>query len=317
MDTTPKPIGLIMEGLSIGKQAHAISDARLRRIDQTVATALAIEDDPDNPDARRFMARLLIQATLPHSKPEGTEFVRTNGKLTLTAQAPSSTGLAYGSIPRLLLAWMTTEAVRTQHRELVLGDSLSGFMSQLGLVATGGRWGSIGRIKNQTRRLFSTTFRATYTDPRAEAGMGLLVADKHYLWWDAPDPGQMALWQSKVFLSEPFFREITDRPFPVDMRALMELKQSPMALDVYMWLTYRMSYLKKPTLIPWLSLRNQFGAGYALTPKGLKNFRAKFLTALKAVNAVYPVNVASAEGGLLLSPGRTHVPGRVGTVFDQ
>ena len=36
--------------------------------------------------------------------------------------------LPYGNIPRLLLAWVCTEAVRTQSRELVLGASLSAFM---------------------------------------------------------------------------------------------------------------------------------------------------------------------------------------------
>ncbi len=45
--------------------------------------------------------------------------------------APSSVGLPYGMVPRLLIAWVTTEAVRIRERELVLGESLSGFMSEL------------------------------------------------------------------------------------------------------------------------------------------------------------------------------------------
>ena len=39
--------------------------------------------------------------------------------------------LALCSLPRLLLAWVCTEAVRTQSRELVLGDSL---VQKIGLV---------------------------------------------------------------------------------------------------------------------------------------------------------------------------------------
>jgi hypothetical protein len=34
-------------------------------------------------------------------------------------------------VPRLLLAWLITEAVRTRERDLVLGDTLSRFMAQL------------------------------------------------------------------------------------------------------------------------------------------------------------------------------------------
>ena len=41
--------------------------------------------------------------------------------------------LPYGNIPRLLLAWVCTEAVRTQSRELVLGRSLYEFMRKLGM----------------------------------------------------------------------------------------------------------------------------------------------------------------------------------------
>ena len=47
--------------------------------------------------------------------------------------------LPYGNIPRLLLAYITTEAVRTQSRVLVLEDSLSAFMRKLGIYSTSGR----------------------------------------------------------------------------------------------------------------------------------------------------------------------------------
>ena len=40
--------------------------------------------------------------------------------------------LPYGNFPRLILAWVCTEAVRTQSRELVLGRSLSEFMGRFG-----------------------------------------------------------------------------------------------------------------------------------------------------------------------------------------
>ena len=73
---------------------------------------------------------------------------------------PAKIGLPYGSLPRLLLAWLTTEAVKTKTRELTLGDTLSDFMRQLDLVPTGGRWGSITRLKDQTRRLFASTISA-------------------------------------------------------------------------------------------------------------------------------------------------------------
>ena len=50
--------------------------------------------------------------------------------------------LPFGNLPRLILAWVSTEAVRTQSRELILGSSLSEFMGKLGMDSIGGARGS-------------------------------------------------------------------------------------------------------------------------------------------------------------------------------
>lgn len=44
---------------------------------------------------------------------------------------------------------------------------------------------------------------------------------------------------------------------------MLRALRSPLALDIYCWLTYRASYLRRPTEIPWTALALQFGAGYA------------------------------------------------------
>ena len=119
-----------------------------------IADTLAIEtESAQSAGALGFLARAMVQATLPHTKVEGNEFERRNGAYTLHLLAPAKIGLPYGSIPRLLLAWLTTEAVRTHERELFLGDTLSKFMAELDMMPTGGRWGSITRLKDQTARL--------------------------------------------------------------------------------------------------------------------------------------------------------------------
>jgi len=277
-----------------------------KTINALVNQALAIENEQaQEAGALGFMARAMVQATLPHRAVPGNEFERRNGKFILTLQAPSKIGLPYGSIPRLLLAWVTTEAVKTKSRELELGDSMAAFMAELGLTATGGANGSITRLKNQTRRLFSATVTASYEDDKQTADIGYRLADKSVLWWNSKDPEQAGLWKSTVTLSEHFFNEVIDRPVPIDMRAIKALKQSPMALDIYAWLTYRASYLKRPTIIPWSSLALQFGSNYAQ----LRQFRAAFLNELKKVVTVYGrVQVEATEPGLIVKPSPTHIP---------
>jgi len=66
-------------------------------------------------------------------------WTRRNGDVTLAIQpginirTGKSYGYPYGTIPRLLLFWITTEAVRIRSRRLELGNSLNGFMAELGL----------------------------------------------------------------------------------------------------------------------------------------------------------------------------------------
>lgn len=281
-------------------------------LDRLISESLAIEAEAaKDAGALGFMARALVQATLPHSKTEGNEFTRTNGAFSLSMLAPSAIGLPYGSIPRLILAWLTTEAVRTRQREVILGDSLSAFMRDLGLQPTGGERGYIKPLKSQLMRLFSSTIHCSYGEKYGAGGLSYSISDRYMLWWHPKSAEQAGLWQSTVNLSEPFFNEIIERPVPIDMRALKALKKSPMALDVYCWLTYRLFYLKAPVSIPWVALQGQFGADYKVP----RQFKAAFLRELKKVLVVYPeAKVLTADtgrggGALVLHPSRRHLKG--------
>ena len=116
-------------------------------------------------------------------------------------------------------------------------------------------------------------------------------------------------WQSNVTLDPTFFHEVTTYPVPVDLRALKALRRSPLALDMYCWLTYRLSYLKGHKVIPWGALQVQFGSGYPQDGQGLRNFKKALLRELKKVKLVYQAaKVGSSDRGLELRPSRTHNP---------
>jgi Plasmid encoded RepA protein len=280
-----------------------------KNLGKLIEEAMAIEvQSAKEAGTLGYMARAMVQATMPHKKITGNEFIRTNGAFTLSMLAPSSVGLPYGTIPRLLIMWLTTEAVRTKDRQLVLGRSLSEFMSQLDLVPTGGRWGTITRLRDQMNRLFKCYVSCSYNTQDRDAGENILIADRYDLWWSPKSPSQTMIWESTVTLNLDFFNEIITRPVPVDIRALKALRRSPMALDMYCWLTYRMSYLHKTVNIPWELLQLQFGAGYPLTPRGKADFKRKFLQHLRSVHLIYPsVHIETSDIGLLLAPSPTHV----------
>lgn len=278
-------------------------------IKKLIDDALAIEaESAMKADTVGFMCRALTIATMPHKKPTGPFYVRRNGGFTLTmSQTRDDIGLPYGTKPRLLMSWLATEAVRTRERTLVLGNSLSGFMREIGLTASTGKRGQATGFRDQTRKLFSCAISAHYENKVGSTSRRYTLTDADNLWWDTKRPDQINLWTSSVTLSERFYNELIAHPVPLDLRALRALSRSPMALDIYIWLTYRLSYLYKPTLVRWEALHAQFGADYTR----VRDFKRKFITQLTKVLTVYQSAKAyETPLGLRLSPSRSHVPKR-------
>lgn len=286
----------------------------IERAARFVDEALAIQGETANSaGAVAYVARVLAQVTMPHSKQETHYFERSNGNVSISMLAPPKVGLPFGTYPRLVLAWMTTEAKLTRSPVLEMGDSLSAFMRELGIVPHGGRWGTITRLREQLNRLCKTTISWTTFDPeeRTKTLRNVAPVRAAKLWWDPKHPDQANLWQSVIQLDQEFYEALVHRSVPVDMRALKVLahERSPLALDIYTWLTYRMSYLETPTVVPWTALQAQFGGDFARK----EDFKRKFLERLRLVQQLYPAaRVRPSENrrrpGLILEPSPTHVP---------
>jgi hypothetical protein len=291
---------------------------------ELIQESLAIEaQEAQEAGSLAYMARVFAQTSMPYRDPGNLPaWGRRNGVVSLVMQQghrigehqePEPIGYPYGTIPRLLMAWISTEAVRTRQRELSLGRSLSGFMGELGLVPTGGRWGSVTRVRSQTERLFSAAVTTRWELDEFAGAERMDVATRWQLWWSARMPDAVGLFESTVTLSESFYEQLVTRPVPIDFRAIRALRGSPLRLDIYMWLTHRMSYLRQRTVIPWERLRLQFGSTFANTAKGRNRFREDFTKHLMQVLIVYSAaQVDVIPGGLVLHPSRPHVRRRSG-----
>ena len=208
-----------------------------------------------------FMARTMALCSLPRTNPGNShQYKRVNGPYKLVMVAGADNKLPYGTIPRLLLAWISTEAVRTQSRELVLGRSLSKFMRTLGIGSdSGGIRGELTRFRNQMKRLFGCTVSLIYEDEHGEQFVSTLIAERGEFWWNERKPDQPVLWESKIYLGEALFNEIIRNPVPLDTNILTALKRCALGLDLYLWLTYRTFALRSPLRITWRQLYRQFG----------------------------------------------------------
>jgi len=261
-----------------------------------------------------YTARLWAQVSLPYRDPgHVSEWTRRNGTMTLIVNPGAifrkdgshSRVYPYGVVPRLLLTWMATEAVRLHDRELVLGPSLAGFMRAIGFEQTGGA--RVQRLRDQVQRLASATMLVSDARPNLLTGESFTFADSWQLWWTPKDGENEMLWPSTITLSEKYYQSILAAPIPVDLRALAALRThggGGLPIDIYTWLAHRMSYLRSSTLVPWVLLSQQFGSQYAR----LRDFRERLLEALPKVQAVYPaVKVTVTTDGLLLSPSPTPI----------
>jgi Plasmid encoded RepA protein len=314
---------------------------------EAIDTSFAIEaEDAKSAGALGYMARALVQATMPYKDPKAPMFVRRNGDFTLTIIGGFEGLVPYGVYPRLLVSWIATQAVRTKSPEIELGDSLNDFLRNvLEIQRGGGVNGPSTRVSQQMARLFGSLITARWGGRSAGRGFDLAnvsIVDKarvsdRTMWeldnlgsispppsdaeddetrlWTPQASSQAGRWKSIVRLSENFYQECVNSPVPIDLRAYKALRRSPMAMDLYSWLTYRMSYTKRPTRpIPWEALQLQFGSNFSQADRGqaTRDFRKNFLNALRAVHTVYPqAKIDIAENGVVLQPSKPHIPIKV------
>ena len=303
------PIGEAFSGLDAGP-LQAIRDAtpqalhHFTQADQVNLLVSASEADPD----RGFMARMMALCSLPRTNPGNRhQYKRVNGPYKLVMIAGADNKLPYGNLPRLLIAWMCTEAVHTQSRELILGSSLSEFMDKLGMDSVGG---ARTRLRNQMRRLFNAHVQLVYEDKLGEASVSSSVADRTEFWWNERKPDEPVLFDSKIRLGEDFFNEIIRHPIPIDMNTLTALKRCALGLDLYLWLVYRTFALRAPLRLSWRQLYHQFDANPSNKPdkRAVQDFRRKVLRELKKIKLAWPeLNYTTAPGVLILLPSTTTI----------
>lgn len=277
-----------------------------------------------------FMARPFVQATLPHRDPGDINiWQRRNGRLTLKLQAgfeedprsgdPKCIGFPFGTIPRLLLFWMTAEVIRSNNKIIEFNGSLSSFLNELGIGSlTGGKNGSILRFKDQLKRLLFSTFTIDEKVQNADGSHGINfmnigVASRGYIEWI---PGlQTKIDNQKEFvrnkeiywieLTENFFKTLTHSVVPLDMRIIQEIKQSPLALDLYAWLVHRTyenigkQISKSESFVSWRLLHDQFGSSY----NDMKNFKKKIKPILRQVlSLTRNMSIEEVTGGIKIKP---------------
>ena len=157
------------------------------------------------------------------------------------------------------------------------------------------------------RRLFRATVsfhRKLYGPEReGEKWLDTQVAPEGDLWWNPRARNRAHCGEVTGFGREIFSgHQLVSRS--VDIRVLRAIKQSPLALDLYAWVTWRVFKLDKAAFIPWKGLMDQMGSEYARSD----NFSKKAKASLRKIQGAYPaLKLTFAKGGLVLYPSPTAI----------
>lgn len=294
------------------------------------AMALAVEPNPFIAKTAAYTPRLLASVSLPYRKPTPAQldkygaWVRTNGSHRLVVQqGPNRLGIPFGMFPRLFLIWLTTEVFFAKTSHVSLGNNFWAFCKKLDVNPSRGPHGSGRLLIQQMAAVLDATFSYGTAHEDAEGGgirgRKIDVAQDYDLFWTrksgaVKEDSQMDLFESYVDIGERFKDEILNHYVPLDLRVVGAIKKrrSPMELDIYQWMSYRLYAVTKQDkacFIPKAALAGQFPSHYARP----RRFWADFTDGLVNVLSMHRhARVTVTAAGIQLEPSPLFIPERKG-----
>jgi hypothetical protein len=251
----------------------------------------ALEIEAEDPASVLYLHTVFCQTCLPYRDPGPgvREWEREQGRVSLLVEAGRARdprtggwlrlGLPYGPKPRLILAHLNAEALRSRSPEVEVERTLTAFVRRVGLDPKGR---NMRLVRDQLARLSAAQIRlaVAYGDDRSHQVNAHIVGG--FDLWFPRDDRQRVLWPVTVRLSPDYFESLQRHAVPLDERAVAALSHSAMALDLYCWLAQRLHRVDpaRPALVPWAALKAQFGWHYAAMFKFRQVFRQALAGAL-------------------------------------
>ncbi|WP_085902504.1 replication protein RepA [Kiloniella majae] len=274
-------VRIIVEGKD---RAGKFLDPRLCRVARAANDLLA------GPSADiGFLHSTLCQNFLPTRRlPEETRVWEcTNGNSALQIEAGSAFDprtqkwrempLPNGSRARLALIHLSTEAIKQQSPVIKPNRSMTAFLKKVLNREPNGQ--DVSEFKYQLSALGTATIRMASSGRQSQ---GHIVSDFDLMWLSLAKT--RVLWSAEFVLSREYWATLQKQAVPIDLKAVTAVSHSPLAMDIYLWLTQRLHRLKRPYTVYWPVLWRQFGRGYAR----LRDFRRKFICTLSTVKLIYP-----------------------------
>lgn len=287
------------------------------------ASVNILQNEPTGGDLV-FMHSVMCKVGLPRSSVDGLEFERINGNAGINIRAGKlwdgkkfvQQPLPFGSIPRLVLAYLNTLALRQKSPVIDVGSSARDFLKKLGKDSSGGVNGSLTSLRKQMAALAACNITiGLTTDDSAITYDGKPIQKFEAFLLDQEE--KTPLWPRHITFSHEYYETLKKHAVPLDIRAVKALSSSALAVDLYVMLADRLHRVYgRPVTLYWRNLLDQFGHEYA-GKHGEKNFKKAFLVAFKKVELVYPgANVKVVTGGILMSHSNPPVNYKATPCYD-
>jgi len=252
-----------------------------------------------------YQHSILCQTSLPYRKPKSTSWKKTSGNATLIMNAIDSqdlrrdlnsemvnTGLPYGPKARLIMYYINMIAKTSKSNVLEVGNSMTDFVKRLELNNSGR---NIKDIRSQLERFNTTAVQMIFnTDPTTHR-KSFFIVEELYLdksfqqvsLFDEAKNEKVRLHTGSIYikLHQQYYESLIEHSVPLDERAVLVLKESCLAMDIYTWLANRLHRIpsERPLFLTWAAIKSQFGT----EQRGMNNFKLDFRYALNKVLQVY------------------------------
>lgn len=212
-------------------------------------------------------------------------------------------GVPFGAYARLIQVAVGSDCLERGSRDIELGTTAYDVLRRLGLP-DGGKVAS--SVLEQMERLA----RCRVSFRIGSDTKGFVINDRIIEAFEYDTDSSRRPFIRRLRLSQAYYDSLKRHPVVIDRDAVGRIRNSALALDVYLWLCYRLPALEEDTPISWAALRAQFGHGVT----ALKHFKAPFAESLELARSVYPAaQFEVVPQGVILRPSpppkRYRLPG--------
>lgn len=257
-----------------------------------------------------------VQFSLPHLNPKTKILEGKNPNYEISLLSPN--GLPYGYFPRIFLAYLCREIAVYGSTVVSLGTSQAELLKLLGLHE-GGAY--CKKLKEQSKRLLTTSIsiqRTSNINDVTEEWCFLncpIVKGGKFTFIKPKESSKEPTWSGEIELSSDFVQLVNKGLIPFSLTGLSMLRKSTLAMDIYVWLCYRVYLLdrlqghSRTAYIPFDRLQEQFMPFANSEPR---YFRKRFLKRLDEVFLLWPqarklCRITEDHNSLVVKAGKPHV----------